>query len=96
MRPSVPAERNPRLQTALGEKTDKRTTCHVVPDLLGVEAGIPSSVTGDPSALGHDVVPAEYPLGNAHALTVEYGKDGSTTRFTGAADPRGGGSAEGY
>jgi len=69
---------------------------HVVPDLLVVEEGIPPSVTGDLSALGHDVVPAEYPLGNAHALTVEYGPDGEPTRFTGAADPRGGGSAAGY
>jgi hypothetical protein len=42
------------------------------------------------------LIPAEYPLGNAHALTIEYGPGGETTRFTGAADPRGGGSATGY
>ncbi len=69
---------------------------HVVPGLLVVEEGIPSSVTGELSALGHDVVPAEYLLGNAHALTVEYGEDGCPIRFTGAADPRGGGSVAGY
>jgi gamma-glutamyltranspeptidase/glutathione hydrolase len=69
---------------------------HVVPDLLVVEEGIPQYVSADLSALGHDLVPAEYPLGNAHALTIEYGPGGETTRFTGAADPRGGGSASGY
>jgi gamma-glutamyltranspeptidase / glutathione hydrolase len=67
---------------------------HVVPDLLVVEGGIPQRVSAELSTLGHDLVPAEYPLGNAHALTIEYG--GETTRFTGAADPRGGGSARGY
>jgi len=69
---------------------------HVVPDLLVVEEGIPPSVTGELSALGHEVVPAEYPLGNAHALTIEYSQDGEPVRFTGAADPRGGGSAAGH
>ncbi len=67
---------------------------HVVPDLLVVEGGIPQRVSAELSTLGHDLVPAEYPLGNAHALTIEYG--GETTRYTGAADPRGGGSATGY
>jgi gamma-glutamyltranspeptidase / glutathione hydrolase len=69
---------------------------HVVPDLLVVEEGIPQGVSNDLSVLGHDLIPAEYPLGNAHALTIEYGPGGETTRFTGAADPRGGGSAAGY
>jgi gamma-glutamyltranspeptidase/glutathione hydrolase len=69
---------------------------HVVPDLLVVEEGIPQDVSNDLSALGHDLIPAEYPLGNAHALTIEYSPGGETTRFTGAADPRGGGSAAGY
>jgi gamma-glutamyltranspeptidase/glutathione hydrolase len=69
---------------------------HVVPDLLVVEGGIPQYVRADLSTLGHDLIPAEYPLGNAHALTIEYGPGGETTRFTGAADPRGGGSATGY
>ncbi len=69
---------------------------HVVPDLLVVEEGIPQYVSNDLSALGHDLIPAEYPLGNAHALTIEYGPGTETIRFTGAADPRGGGSAAGY
>jgi gamma-glutamyltranspeptidase / glutathione hydrolase len=69
---------------------------HVVPDLLVVEEGIPQYVSNDLSALGHGLVPAEYPLGNAHALTIEYSPGGEATRFTGAADPRGGGSAAGY
>jgi gamma-glutamyltranspeptidase / glutathione hydrolase len=69
---------------------------HVVPDLLVLEEGIPRYVGADLSALGHEVIPAEYPLGNAHALAIEYGPGGETTRFTGAADPRGGGSATGY
>ena len=69
---------------------------HVVPDLLVVEQGIPQYVGADLSVLGHDLIPAEYPLGNAHALKIEYGPGGETTRFTGAADPRGGGSARGY
>jgi len=69
---------------------------HVIPDLLVVEEGVSPSVSGELSALGHEVVPAEYPLGNAHALTIQYGQDGEPTRFTGAADPRGGGSAVGY
>jgi len=65
------------------------------PRLL-VEDGIPTSVRIGLSVLGHDVVPAEYPLGNAHTLTVEYGENGEPVRFTGAADLRGGGPAEGY
>jgi gamma-glutamyltranspeptidase / glutathione hydrolase len=69
---------------------------HIVPDQLVVEEGIPQNVSADLSALGHDLIPAEYPLGNAHALTIEYSPGGETTRFTGAADPRGGGSATGY
>jgi gamma-glutamyltranspeptidase/glutathione hydrolase len=69
---------------------------HVVPDLLVVEGGIPQYVSADLSTLGHDLIPAEYPLGNAHALSIEYGPGGETIRFTGAADPRGGGSATGY
>ena len=64
--------------------------------LLVVEEGIPQGVSNDLSVLGHDLIPAEYPLGNVHALTIEYGPGGETIRFTGAADPRGGGSAAGY
>ncbi len=68
----------------------------VIPDLLGVESGIPVSVRGELEALGHDVYVDEYGFGNAHALTVEYGRGGKPVRFTGGADPRGEGSAAGY
>ena len=68
----------------------------VIPELLGVESGIPVSVRGELEALGHDVYVDEYGFGNAHALTVEYGREGKPVRFTGAADPRGEGSAAGY
>jgi gamma-glutamyltranspeptidase/glutathione hydrolase len=70
----------------------------VIPELLGVEGGIPVSVRGELEALGHDVYMDEYGFGNAHALTIEYGPGGAggPIRFTGGADPRGEGSAEGY
>lgn len=68
----------------------------VIPELLGVESGIPVSVRGELEALGHDVCVDEYGFGNAHALTVEYGREGKPVRFTGGADPRGEGSAAGY
>jgi gamma-glutamyltranspeptidase/glutathione hydrolase len=67
----------------------------VIPDLLLVEPGMPASVRSGLSAMGHNVY-EEPELGNAHALMVEYGPDGNPVRFTGAADPRGGGAAIGY
>jgi gamma-glutamyltranspeptidase/glutathione hydrolase len=72
----------------------------VEPDVLAVEEDIPESVRDELWALGHNVnaVP-ETPylaLGNAHALTVEYGRGGEPIRFTGGADPRGEGVAIGY
>ena len=68
----------------------------VIPDLLGVESGIPLSVRGELEALGHEVYVDEYGFGNAHALTIEYGREGRPIRFTGGADPRGEGGAAGY
>lgn len=68
----------------------------VIPEYLGVEGGIPVSVRGELEALGHDVYVEEYGFGNAHALTVEYGREGDPVRFTGGADPRGEGQAAGY
>lgn len=68
----------------------------VIPDLLGVEGGIPLSVRGELEALGHDVYVDESGFGNAYALTLEYGREGEPVRFTGGADPRGEGSAAGY
>lgn len=59
-----------------------------------MEEAIPESVRADLVARGHRlrVVPR---LGNAHGLTVEYDARGRPTRFTGAADPRGGGRPAG-
>ncbi len=68
----------------------------VIPDILAVEEGISQPVRDDLLARGHNVRPATAALGNAHALTVEYDERGDPTRFTGGADPRGVGSAEGY
>ena len=64
------------------------------PDELLVEEAIPQGVRAELVARGHHVrvVPR---LGNAHGLTLEYDARGRPTRFTGAADPRGGGLAEG-
>jgi gamma-glutamyltranspeptidase/glutathione hydrolase len=67
----------------------------VIPDLLLVEPGMPASVRSGLSAMGHNVY-EEPELGNAHGLMIEYGPDGKPVRFTGGADPRGGGAAIGY
>lgn len=67
----------------------------VIPGLLVVEDGIPQDVRSELEVLSHEVVPAETPLGNAHALSIEYGPNGDPSRFTGAADPRGEGVAAG-
>ena len=67
----------------------------IIPDLLAVEEGTLLSVRDELTAMGHKVY--ELPeLGNAHALTIEYGPDGDPVRFTGGADPRGEGAAVGY
>ena len=67
----------------------------VIPDLLGVEPGIPSNVQAELEALGHTLYVDEYGFGNAHGLAIEYGGEGTPSRFTGGADPRGEGSATG-
>jgi gamma-glutamyltranspeptidase/glutathione hydrolase len=67
----------------------------IIPSLLAVEEGIPLSVRDELSAMGHSLY-VEPELGNAHALTIEYGPEGEVVRFTGAADPRGEGAAIGY
>ena len=67
----------------------------VEPDRLGVEDRIPESVRQELVARGHKVEVFGH-LGNAHGLTVEYDSAGRPVRFTGAADPRGNGLAEGY
>jgi gamma-glutamyltranspeptidase len=67
----------------------------IIPDLLAVEKDMPLSVRDELSAMGHKIY--EVPeLGNAHALTIEYGHDGDPVRFTGGSDPRGEGAAIGY
>ena len=67
----------------------------IIPDLLGVEPGIPTNVQAELEALGHDVYVDEYGFGNAHGLTIEYGGEDNPNRFTGGADPRGEGAATG-
>ncbi|CAA9446251.1 MAG: Gamma-glutamyltranspeptidase @ Glutathione hydrolase [uncultured Rubrobacteraceae bacterium] len=66
------------------------------PNALVVETGIPQSVRGELSALGHNVRVDEIGLGNAHGLTIEYDSAGRPSRFTGGSDPRGVGAAAGY
>ena len=67
----------------------------IIPNLLAVEEGIPIPVREELEAMGHPVY-VEPELGNAHALTIEYGPEGEPFRFTGGADPRGEGAAIGY
>ncbi len=67
----------------------------VEPDVLAVEQAIPEPVRSALAAMGHQVRPVRA-LGNAHGLTIEYGKDGKPARFQGAADPRGSGLARGF
>jgi gamma-glutamyltranspeptidase/glutathione hydrolase len=67
----------------------------VIPDLLMVEEEMSIAVRNELSAMGHRLY-AEPEIGNAHALTIEYGREGNPVRFTGGADPRGEGAAIGY
>ncbi len=65
----------------------------IEPDTIAVEPGIPESVRGGLESRGHRLR-SSYGLGNAHALTIEYGPNGKPARFTGASDPRGAGLAK--
>lgn len=71
------------------------------PYWLAVESGVPEAVRAELAARGHNVtvdnpdLHYERGLGNAHGLAIEYDQEGNPIRFTGAADPRGEGSAEG-
>ena len=67
----------------------------VEPNWLAVEETIPEEVRQALEAMGHEVRPVGG-LGNAHGLTIEYGEDGKPVRFSGGADPRGDGLAQGY
>ena len=65
------------------------------PDSLAVEGGIAVEIIAELERLGHKIREAGG-LGNAHGLTIAYGRNGLPRRFEGGADPRGGGKAEGY
>jgi gamma-glutamyltranspeptidase/glutathione hydrolase len=67
----------------------------IEPDTIAVEAGIPEAVRGELEARGH-ILRLGRGLGNAHALTIEYGRRGKPVRFTGASDPRGSGLAKDF
>jgi len=62
------------------------------PDAILVERSFPADARAALTARGHRlrVVSA---IGNATALVIEYGPDGTLLRFAGAADPRGAGTA---
>jgi gamma-glutamyltranspeptidase/glutathione hydrolase len=63
------------------------------PDVLLVERTLSPEVQKALAARGH-ALREVVALGNATALSIEYGADGRPSRFVGAADPRGGGRAE--
>jgi gamma-glutamyltranspeptidase/glutathione hydrolase len=65
-----------------------------VPNHLDVEDQIPEEIRNALAAKGHEIRIRN--LGNAHGLTIEYDESGKPVRFTGGADPRGTGLAEGY
>lgn len=65
------------------------------PDVLMVEEAVPEVVRTALAARGH-TLRVTRAIGNAHALTIQYGPNGRIAGFTGAADPRGGGRAAGY
>ena len=79
----------------LGEALAAPRISFFEPDVLGVEGRIPAATRRELSRRGHNVEVRER-LGNAHGLTLEYDSTRRPVRFTGAADPRGGGLAEGY
>ncbi len=64
------------------------------PDVLLVEERVPEAVRQELAGLGHNVR-ATGRIGLAHALRIDYDADGRPTRFVGAADNRGVGTAVG-
>ena len=66
------------------------------PDSLAVDPALPDSTFNELVALGYAPYVDEYGLGNAHGLAIEYDESGEPDRFTGGADPRGGGVAAGF
>jgi gamma-glutamyltranspeptidase / glutathione hydrolase len=67
----------------------------IEPDEVAVESAFGAGVIKALTELGHKIRVVGG-LGNAHGLTIAYGKDGKPVRFEGAADPRGRGVALGY
>jgi len=67
------------------------------PDRILLDEGISLEVIEKLRAVGHKIEVLQKPggLGNAHGLTIVYGKDGKPAKFFGAADPRGAGLAKG-
>ena len=64
------------------------------PDLLLVDERVPESVRAELEAMGHNVRPTPG-IGLPHVLQIAYDADGHPTRFVGAADSRGVGTAVG-
>jgi len=71
--------------------------CFAEPDRILLEEGISDQVIKQLKAVGHNIRIVKKPggIGNAHGLTIEYGKNGKPVRFNGGADPRGIGLAKG-
>jgi gamma-glutamyltranspeptidase/glutathione hydrolase len=66
----------------------------VEPNRLSVEEGVPAEVRDALTGRGHQVRTTRA-IGNAHGLMIEWGADGVPVLFTGGADPRGRGRAQG-
>jgi len=64
------------------------------PNVLLVDERVPEQVRAELEAMGHNVR-ATRGIGLPHALRIEYDADGRPTRFVGAADSRGVGTAIG-
>ena len=78
------------LQTAV----DTPRVAFTEPDVLLVDERVPEPVRAELEAMGHTVRPTRG-IGLPHALRIEYDAEGRPTRFVGAADSRGVGTAVG-
>jgi gamma-glutamyltranspeptidase/glutathione hydrolase len=69
----------------------------VEPDRILVEEGISEKVIKRLASVGHNIRIISGPggIGNAHGLTIGYGKNGKPSLFKGGSDPRGRGLAKG-
>ncbi len=76
--------------------TSPRVT-FVEPDRILIEEGISKQVIERLRSVGHNIRIISRPggIGNAHGLTIEYGKNGKPSLFKGGSDPRGSGLAKG-